>query len=400
MVLILGGGIAGLYTAYSLLKENPDRSLTLIERDTRLGGRIHTYTDAYMTVEAGAGRFSRSHELLLRLIREFKLTHKIRKTSSDVKYAEGSSYSLKWVVGKIVAASKVDLFHDLAAMTFLQYAKKIVSPEEIEFLHDAFGYTTELVTMNAKDAIALMFQLNDDFYVMDGGLSQITDELTRRIKMYPNADIHTGEEVVSISRLKNKFQVRTRRGDATYGYTTDCCVCTLPPQVLATFTISRPIKSKLDKIICGPLCRIYCAFKEPWFGHLKYTTSTPLRIIIPITPTTIMVSYTDNIYALFWRDLHEKKGIAGVNRALKQFMKEALGVDMPAPLRTKVFFWECGVGYWGVRSEHVRLDEPFPNFYLCGEGYSKTKQQWMEGSLETAAECVRRILTKNRVVLG
>jgi monoamine oxidase len=391
MVLILGGGIAGLYTAYQLLKENPDRSITLIEKYNRLGGRIHTYTDPYMTVEAGAGRFSRSHTLLMRLIREFKLTHKIRKTSSDVKYAEGSPYSLKWVVGKIVAASKIDVFHDLSSMTFLNYAKKIVSAEEIEFLQNAFGYYTELVTMNAKDAIALMLQLNDDFYVMDGGLSQIIEELTRRISMYPNAEVHTGEEVVSISRLKNTFHVRTRRGDATYGYTSESCVCTLPPPVLATFTISHPIKAKLAKIVCGPLCRIYCTFKEPWFGHLKYTTSTPLRMIIPITPKTIMISYTDNVYALFWRDLHEGKGIAGVNRALKQFMKEALGVDMPAPLRTKVFFWECGVGYWAVNSDHVHLVEPFPKFYLCGEGYSKTHQQWIEGSLETAAECVQRI---------
>lgn len=296
-----------MYTAYSLLKENPDRAVTLIEKYPRLGGRIHTYTDAFMTVEAGAGRFSRSHELLMRLIREFKLTHKIRKTSSDVQYAEGSPHSLKWVVGKIVAASKVDVFHDLSSMTFLNYAKKIVSPEEIDFLQNAFGYYTELVTMNAKDAIALMFQLNDDFYVMDGGLSQIIEELERRIKLYPNAKIHTGEEVVSISRLKTKFQVRTRRGDATYVYTSDWCVCTLPPPVLATFNISRPFRSKLDKIVCGPLCRIYCTFKEPWFGHLKYTTATPLRMIIPITPRTIMISYTDNIYALFWRDVHEKK---------------------------------------------------------------------------------------------
>ena len=75
--MILGGGIAGLYSAYLLTKKNPDIHLTILEKTNRWGGRIHTYTSPTMNVEAGAGRFSNRHPRLLSLIHDFKMNHLI-----------------------------------------------------------------------------------------------------------------------------------------------------------------------------------------------------------------------------------------------------------------------------------------------------------------------------------
>ena len=71
--MILGGGISGLYTAYQLLKRQPDRHLVILDKRDRWGGRIHTYKDANMTVETGAARFNDRHPLLLDLIHELHL---------------------------------------------------------------------------------------------------------------------------------------------------------------------------------------------------------------------------------------------------------------------------------------------------------------------------------------
>ena len=57
-IIIIGGGIAGLYTLYSLSKKHPNLKILLLEKGKNLGGRIYTYKDQYMTLEAGAGRFS------------------------------------------------------------------------------------------------------------------------------------------------------------------------------------------------------------------------------------------------------------------------------------------------------------------------------------------------------
>jgi monoamine oxidase len=389
--MILGAGIAGLYTAYTLLKKNPNRTLHIIESSNRTGGRIYTHKDSFMEVEAGAGRFSDKHKLLMELLHELEFT-KIQPITNEVEYTEKTPFHMKYIVGKIIVASKMDFYHDLTSMSFLDYAKLIVTQDEIEFLKDSFGYSTELTIMNAKDAIALMTELNSSFFMLEGGLSQIIDELVRRIQMYPNVQIHLNEPVVSITKRKHEYVITTTKKI----YVTPLCICTLPKQVLETMAISKPFRSSLQKIKCGALCRIYCTFEKPWFKHLpKYTTANPLRMIIPYSKNTIMISYSDSKYAMFWNDIHKKHGISGVNYALQELIYEALHIKIPTPLKTNVFFWECGVGYWGIhaKSEQLaaKLMNPLPNFYICGEHYSATHQQWMEGALETSQEVCKLI---------
>jgi len=41
-VVIVGAGIAGLYTAYRLLKKNPAQKIVLFERLNRFGGRLQS----------------------------------------------------------------------------------------------------------------------------------------------------------------------------------------------------------------------------------------------------------------------------------------------------------------------------------------------------------------------
>jgi hypothetical protein len=103
---------------------------------------------------------------------------------------------------------------------------------------------------------------------------------------------------------------------------------------------------------------------------------------------TLMISYSDHKYALFWRDV-EKKG--KVVEVLRYLIHEELNVWMPDPIEVKVCFWEHGVGYWGkVDSQKIaqQLVNPFPGFYICGEHYSTEHQQWMEGALETSERVV------------
>ena len=55
--IILGGGIAGLYSAYSILKKNKKANILILEKHANVGGRVFTFKNKHMTVEAGAGRF-------------------------------------------------------------------------------------------------------------------------------------------------------------------------------------------------------------------------------------------------------------------------------------------------------------------------------------------------------
>jgi hypothetical protein len=387
--MILGGGIAGLYSAYQLLKRNPDRTLILLEKEKRLGGRIHTYVDKQMTVDAGAGRFSKNHTLLLELLKELHLDKKIIPITSSFEVAEPSPYNLKFVLGKIIAFSKIDPIHDLVNLSFIHYARLVVSKEEVQFIEDSFGYYTELVVMNARDAIELLLQLNDDFFILKDGLSQLIDKLVQRLQLYPNVEIRY-EEVISIQQLNTQYRIRTNKNT----YTTPYCICTLPSNVVKKIAFFRPLAPLLRYITTAPLCRIYSILDNKQFKNLpKMTTKTPLRMIIP--SGHIVMFYSDNKYAMYWQDIYEKQGIYGVNKALTYYVKELLNIDIK-PKHTKVFYWHDGVGYWtvGARKEMIaqQLQNPFPNFYMCGDHYSTTFQQWMEGALETSKKVVDRIL--------
>jgi hypothetical protein len=385
--MILGGGIAGLYAAHQLLKRNPDRTLLILEKQ-RLGGRIHTYVDKQMTVDAGAGRFSKNHTLLLELLKELHLDKKIVPIKSSFEVAEPSPYNLKFVLGKIIAFSKIDPIHDLVNISFLNYARLVVSKEEVQFIEDSFGYYTELVVMNARDAIQLLLQLNDDFFILKDGLSQLIDALVERLQLYPNVEIRY-EEVVNIQQLNTQYRIRTNKNT----YTTPYCICTLPSNVVKKIAFFRPLAPLLRYITTAPLCRIYSILDNKQFKNLpKMTTKTPLRMIIP--SGHIVMFYSDNKYAMYWQDIYEKQGIYGVNKALTYYVKELLNIDIK-PKHTKVFYWHDGVGYWtvGAHKEMIaqQLQNPFPNFYMCGEHYSTTFQQWMEGALETSKKVVDSI---------
>ena len=59
-IIIIGGGIAGLFTAYKLSQTN--KNIILFESSNKLGGKIKTIKNENISYEAGAARFHKSHE--------------------------------------------------------------------------------------------------------------------------------------------------------------------------------------------------------------------------------------------------------------------------------------------------------------------------------------------------
>jgi len=449
--IVLGGGISGLYCAYLVLKRTPRASVLILERESVVGGRVHTYTDRYMSVEAGAGRFNMAHELLVELIRELGLGRKIVPISSDPAYAPadgtepriltGNDMATQSYIKKIVVASKLESAELLKSMSFIDYAKRIVGKAETEYIKSSFGYYSELVIMNAYDAIYLIGELGagNEFAGLVGGLSQIIDRMVFYINRRSGAHILCNKTVVDIQpvyggggggapgsgasapggsdvrrtpKLGTVGGVRLLSGDglssqdniAVYcqenkrPYVGRKCFCALPKQVAENLPLFRGIRPLFSQIVCAPLCRIYSKFPvvrgKTWFSGLpKFTTNNNLRMVIPISEKdgVIMISYSDNKYADGWNRLYKSRGVEGVDRELARLIKKSTGIDIPAPISTRVFHWPCGVGYWGIDADSSRFplqpDARFP-IYLCGEHYSARYQQWIEGALETASRAV------------
>jgi hypothetical protein len=453
-VVIVGGGIAGLYSAYRLLQLQPETKLLLVEKQAYLGGRIFTYTDDTMTVEGGAGRFTKHHSLLWRLLKELELdskavpisggftyidSHKVldgRKASQSHKFLDGrkASEGPEKDIAEIVRASTSETVSYLRSVSFLDFAKRVIGPSRAQHIVDSFGYYSELVIMNAHDAIVLMDVLErPGFYALAGGLSQIIVELEKRVREYPNVEIWTkmGVQRFSMSgggrrnrKTSNRHSMKPKPtsksktirkhnpNGGVYSFElsdghlvySNRCIFAVPKQALEKLSAFRPVRPLLKQIACGSLCRIYSQFPKDKLSSLdvlyekKYTINNDLRMIIPIDRKTgvVMISYTDNRFADEWHALEKEESIEAVDAKIAGLVRDTLDITLPKPIKTKVFYWPCGVGYWKVGANSLvvskRIIQPFSGekVYVCGEHYSEKNQQWIEGALETSERMLDR----------
>jgi len=450
-IIILGAGVAGLYSAYQYLLRAPGSRLLVLEKENFLGGRIYSYNDKYMDVEAGAGRFHTGQEHTIKLLKDiglYDLSISIGNKGADyydIHHVDDKDKSNpnNEIVLKLIELSKRESIDKLRDISLLDFCDKVLHESETKILKESFGYYSELVIMNAHDALELIkrhLSVDHNYMILKGGLSQIIERLETKIvemggvikKNHIVTDIHEldgGEFQIDVlinnkqdgTIIGKKNPNKTNKNGLRYGmtktqkskhvsknknyYISKLIISALPKQVVQKIFYFKEIKKDLRKIVCESLCRIYSKFPanksgKVWFdGISKFDTNNNLRMVIPINSENgiIMTSYTDYKYARFWKRLYDNKGVSVVNKELVRLLKQSTGIeDIPLPIVTHMFFWECGVGYWGVgvNSEEVatKMICPFGNnIFLCGEHFSEKNQQWIEGALETSENVISRI---------
>ena len=85
-IVIIGGGISSLFFCYRLINIKPDSNILILEKNNRLGGKVYTGEYNDYKYELGAGRFRKSHHLLMNLLQELQLDNKLVSNSKKVDY--------------------------------------------------------------------------------------------------------------------------------------------------------------------------------------------------------------------------------------------------------------------------------------------------------------------------
>ena len=405
-VIILGGGIAGLYTAYKLLQKKPTVNILLLEKNDYYGGRIYTVHYKDLIFEAGAGRFNETHMLLRKLIHELGLKPKITPIPSDLHFVPAGSYHPKYFdqdpfdfMTPVLQEAKKTPRQTLRELKFIEFAKRILPTPDIQFLEDAFGYHEQLMEMNTFDALKLFdegMHTKHDFFILSGGMSQIIDRLVKKLGpsiCRKNAKVSqiTYDETykhfeIEVETENENENVKPRKRNT---FLARLCVAALPRPALESIPFFKPIRSLTNTIGCKTLCRIYAQYdqKNIWFKHIpKCTTNNRLRYVIPIDREKglIMISYTDGKFARYWKDKDE----ATMIKRLNTYIHQTFDFKIADPIFTKKCYWDLGTAYWkpGVKSYEImrKMIRPMEcPIYVCGENYS-TSQGWIEGALETA----------------
>ena len=424
---IIGGGISGLYLAYRILQKDPLCKLIILEKESQFGGRIMTGSikgnqGSLIPIPAGAGRFSKEHLRFMALLREFRLIGKIVELSKVVHYhhirkVEGgksqvvifSEEHMKKLIEKVVRGSHKLSKRVLIDMSFVELAERFLSKEEVQYIKDSFGYYAELVVMNAFSCLKLMKELSSKFYALRGGYMPIIDELVVRIRKLGGIALN---RCFVYSVISNNDGFMIEYGNKTI-YSRKC-IFAIPMNAVMKFPIFNPIcplinicNTNSNPVICVPLCRIYATYPvgiggSVWFkGMGRITTNNNIRMIIPISEEdgVIMISYSDHLFAGWWKSIYDREGKRGLKREIRSSVSDVVGFQIPDCLAIEIYYWNCGVGYWAVGSDGNRISQalvhPIANLglYICNENIAVDGQQWMEGSLEMADKVMGKLFS-------
>jgi monoamine oxidase len=368
--IVIGGGIAGIYVAMHL------KNVLLLEASDYWGGRIHTHVNPHY--ECGAGRYHGDHKMINSLVKMFNLTaiqlgkSDFRNIGMDV-LPDADSVLKKHLPVESALGKKHQSFSDHCAET--------LPPATLSLLKDMYGYTSEF-DMNAHSSRKILKQvLRGHFYVVKEGLGELVNRMVEKV---PQKKLN--ERVVSVDREGTTFKVTTLMSS----YECKNVIFAVPAAQLAPFHLIPPLAQSCVR--ANNLFRVYAQYEEPWAENVKsFTTSSFLRHVIPISPTLVMVTYTEGADSMVYFDgakvMDEAKLSTKIHHELRRFFP-----NIPTPTKIFVHYWPVGDHIWlpGFDADAIgrTMLNPADRVYVCGEAFSQI-QSWIEGALQTAAQVCR-----------
>ena len=422
--IIIGAGIAGLYAAYKIKKQDPHHNLIILERENHIGGRMGTvnFHGTQIAIGAGVGR-KRKDKLLQKLLQELRIpTHEFKTSTNYAETLEPCDVKrtfeyLKETYEKQKPPKNIN---------FQEFATKILGKHQYEHFITCAGYTD--YENEAASNTFTHYGFNDNYQQSWTAIGIPWQKLLQSLQNYiGRTHIHTNQTVTKIQQINDKGSFASARvetpnmsltgvvwSEARSDSTTNSEGCVAPRRVwqvktnnsekyqttrliVATTidTVHRLIPesknptNSLSTIKGQPFLRIYGKF-TPESNKIiqQYVTTTtivpgPIHKLIPINTKQgiYMIVYTDNKGAKF---LKKYTANTPQNReSLCKYLQEALGITQPLVLEDiRSFYWPIGTHYYTQNNQENIPQNPKPNLFIIGEMISHN-QGWVEGALES-----------------
>jgi Flavin containing amine oxidoreductase/NAD(P)-binding Rossmann-like domain len=396
-IIIIGGGIAGLYTAYKILKINPEKKVLLLEGHKKqwLGGRLgnEMFQGTQIVTGAGVGRKEKDH-LLIKLLRELKVPY----NEFQVVPNPANTISPPCNVKKLINILKKQFKETPSEKTFKEFVLPILGPELYKNLTTCLGYT-DYENEDIRDTL-YNYGLEDNFdswTALHIPWKKLVETIAKKVG---GKNIKCSSYVINIEKLSPcNFIVHTENG-----------LSYLCSKVILATTISSvqkllPKFSIYQQIHGQTFLRLYGKFSKSSAEIMKHYvhgyTIVPgvLKKIITMDADkgVYMIAYTDNKDAKYLKDRLEN---TPKNREyFCDLLEEALGIPKGVLqlIAIKDFYWPIGTHYYEPlhgpfknRSDFIKkAQNPMPGILVVGEMIS-INQGWTQGALES----VEAVVTK------
>jgi len=384
--IIVGAGIAGLYAATRLQKQDPNLQILVLEKHKRkwLGGRTgnEMFQGVNVVTGAGIGRKAKD-KLLIKLLKEYKVSH--NEFMVDKQYA--STIINPVDTQKVVKYLKQEYERapfKAKGKTFKQFAIEILGMQ----LYNKYMECAEYTDYEKADVHETLYN-----YGLDDNESGWTGMMIPWQKL-----IEKMANDVSIKYSQNVEQIIKTNHDhilikTAQGHTYECAkliIATTITSLRKLFPYHREYKSVEGQTFL----RLYGKFdkesSEIMTKEVPKMTIVPgpLKKMIPMGQGVYMIGYTDNEMA---ERLKDKLKNTETNREFMcRLIEKSLGIrkNMLKMTAMRDYYWPVGTHYYKPGIEKYNsLSNPEPNIYVVGEMVSK-KQGWVEGALESVEKLI------------
>jgi hypothetical protein len=404
--IIIGGGIAGLYSAYKVKKTDPTKKILILEANDHLGGRAGNYDFHGQQVAIGAGVVRKKKDkVFIKLLNELgiKCNDFIATTGYSKEIEPGCRVKEMFLYLKKQYNKEKDRLK-----TFKQYAQPMLEEEYGEDSYDFFitcaGYT-DYERECAYDTL-YYYGFEDNFSKWPGlGISwnELVSKLASEVG---NQHIRKLTDVKAIKQIKayNSYEIICDKN------TSFLCKKIIIATTIDSVRKLLPNKPIFKQIKGQPFLRMYGKFSKESIPVMKeYCNTTtivpgPLHKIIPINADKgiYMIVYTDNEGAEALKP--HKENTAKNRHLLSRLIEVGLGIEENSiELEDMVdFYWDIGTHYYTPlksvfknRKEFCDVAQcPESNIRVVGEMISMN-QGWTEGAFESVENVITPMWIKN-----
>lgn len=360
-IVLIGGGISSLYAAYLIKKKLPGVKYTIIEKDSKCGGRINMSKIDDVYIPTGA-QFTRVDKdvILKKLLKDLNI--KLDTYTLDMDY----TFKKQDIDQMIKKLNKNINKFDRSKITFKQFASEVLGQDYNKFI-DMMGYS-DFEKADIEDTM-YNYGLNDNIPGYKAANVPWNIVIEKLIEEIGSENIILNTEVNSIKKENQSFLINSKiKCDG----------------IIIGVTINQ-----LRKLLDNPIYKqigsqnfLKTFAKSDNLNIDKYTiVDSPLRKIIPIKDNIFTITFSDNKDA---KKLKDKNKDYFENILSKQFNKDIKLSNL------KKFFWEEGTHYfkpllnkWKSRTEFINdAQHPKDNIWVIGEVVAE-KQGWVEGALSS-----------------